>query len=578
MTDALRDKLKTLPNEPGVYFHRDAAKKIIYIGKAAILKNRVMSYFQNSRQRDLKTRLLVVDIHDTEWITVGSEVEALFLESEFIKRYKPKYNIDLKDDKNFIYIKISADEFPVFTYVRRPMDDKAHYYGPFTSADAVRRAMRMLRKVFPYVTHATWPKRGCLQFHLGLCPGPEEGQLKAVEYRKDVRRLELFLKGEQTKLMDAIEKDMHKAAKINDFEAAARLRDKLRDLKSFGKQMVFGDREAFDLSRDQALVGLAERLGLPDPPRRIECYDISHLQGTDNVASMVVFTDGAANRDEYRRFKMRVGGNDDFEHMRETMRRRFSPKNLEAWGKPDLLIIDGGKGQVGAVLGVLDELGISIPTVGMAKREEELIRRQSDIGPGGLMRRRHIPRPAVTAPELPDKDVAPADATAPSTPTDQVRRTDGVPDPFAAGTDYSRGHWDDQAWVSSNADWNVILLPPTSHVLQLLQRVRDEAHRFAITYQSLLRGKRQVKSQLDDIPGVGPATRKLLIRTFGSVRGLKAATLEEVAAAIGPTKAQVVLEYLRQDPPPATVRGDVAAEPTAKPSSDDMVIGDDLMA
>src|ERR1700733_10477670 len=141
MTDQLRDKLKTLPNEPGVYFHRDAAKKIIYIGKAAILKNRVMSYFQTSKHRDPKTKLLVAEIADTEWITVGSEVEALFLESEFIKRYKPKYNIDLKDDKNFIYIKISADEFPVISYVRRPMDDKSHYYGPFTSADALRRAM-----------------------------------------------------------------------------------------------------------------------------------------------------------------------------------------------------------------------------------------------------------------------------------------------------------------------------------------------------------------------------------------------------------------------------------------------------
>lgn len=493
MTDSLRAKLKTLPNEPGVYFHRDADKKIIYIGKAAILKNRVMSYFQASKNRDPKTALLVADIADTEWITVGSEVEALFLESEFIKRYKPKYNIDLKDDKNFTYIKISNDEFPVFTYVRRPNDDKAHYYGPFTSSDAVRRAMRMLRKVFPYVTHAVWPKRGCLQYHLGLCPGPEEGAITAVDYRKNVRRLELFVKGEQTKLMADLEKEMLRAAKKNDFEAAARARDQLQDLRSFGKQKVFGDVEAFDLSRDQALVGLAERLGLPEPPRRIECYDISHLQGTDNVASMVVFTDGMANRDEYRRFKMCTGGNDDFEHMREVMRRRFSPKNLREWPKPDLLVIDGGKGQVGAVLGVLDELGIDIPTVGMAKREEELIRRQSGNG---------------TA---------------------------------------SKGHWDNEAWVTDSADWNVILLPPASHVLQLLQRVRDEAHRFAITYQTILRGKRQVKSQLDDIPGVGPATRKILIRTFGSVRGLKLASSEEIAAAIGPAKARVVQEYLAKD-------------------------------
>src|SRR5476651_986113 len=160
MTDALREKLKTLPAEPGVYFHRDANRKIIYIGKAAVLKNRVMSYFQQSKHRDPKTRLLVADIVDTEWITVGSEVEALFIESEFIKRYKPKYNVDWKDEKNFIYIKISDNEFPVISYVRRPMDDKSHYYGPFTSSDAVRRAMKMLRKVFPYVTHWPLPARG----------------------------------------------------------------------------------------------------------------------------------------------------------------------------------------------------------------------------------------------------------------------------------------------------------------------------------------------------------------------------------------------------------------------------------
>jgi excinuclease ABC subunit C len=173
MTDRLKAKLKNLPAEPGIYLHRNDKGKIIYIGKAAILKNRVMSYFRG-HIRDAKTAALVAEIADTEWITVGSEAEALFLESEFVKRYRPKFNIDLKDDKNFIYVKISADEFPVVSYVRRPMDDRAHYYGPFTSSDPVRRAMRLLRKVFPYVTHEHWPTRGCLQFHLGLCPAPDD--------------------------------------------------------------------------------------------------------------------------------------------------------------------------------------------------------------------------------------------------------------------------------------------------------------------------------------------------------------------------------------------------------------------
>ena len=494
MTEQLQAKLKTLPAEPGVYFHRDAKGKIIYIGKAAVLKNRVMSYFQN-KHRDPKTRLLVADIADTEWITVGSEVEALFLESEFIKRYKPKYNIDLKDDKNFVYIKISADEYPVISYVRRPMDDKSRYYGPFTSSDAVRRAMRMLRKVFPYVTHQNWPGRGCLQYHLGLCPGPEEGAITPVEYRKSVRRLEMYLRGEQTKLMTSIQTDMQRASKKQDYESAARLRNQLTDLKSFGKQMVFGDTEAFDLSRDQALMGLAERLGLPGAPRRIEAYDISHLGGVDNVASMVVFTDGVPNRDDYRRFKMNLTGNDDYAHMREVIARRFGPKHATEWPKPDLLLIDGGQPQLSAALGVLDGLGLDIPAIGLAKREEEIIRR------------------------------------------------------------IAVDHYES------------ILMPHTSHVLQLLQRVRDEAHRFAITYQTILRGKRQTSSLLDEIPGVGPATRKQLIRKFGSVRGVRLATADELAATIGPVKAATVREYLGNSPIPDDIEPVLA-------SADDMPVSE----
>src|ERR1019366_8771928 len=191
--------------------------------------------FQTSKNRDPKTALLVADIADTEWVTVGSEVEALFLESEMIKRYRPKYNVDLKDDKNFLYVKVSAEDFPVVSYVRRPMDDKAHYYGPFTSTDALRRAMKYLRKIFPYVTHEHMPARGCLQFHLGLCPGPEAGAITAVDYRKTVRKLELYLRGEQTKLMGELEKEMQRAAKLHDYETAAHRRDELRDLRAFGK-------------------------------------------------------------------------------------------------------------------------------------------------------------------------------------------------------------------------------------------------------------------------------------------------------------------------------------------------------
>ncbi len=303
------------------------------------------------------------------------------------------------------------------------------------------------------------------------------------------------MRGEQTKLMTSIQTDMQRASKKQDYESAARLRNQLTDLKSFGKQMVFGDTEAFDLSRDQALMGLAERLGLPGAPRRIEAYDISHLGGVDNVASMVVFTDGVPNRDDYRRFKMNLAGNDDYAHMREVIARRFGPKHATEWPKPDLLLIDGGQPQLSAALGVLDGLGLDIPAIGLAKREEEIIRR------------------------------------------------------------IAVDHYES------------ILMPHTSHVLQLLQRVRDEAHRFAITYQTILRGKRQTSSLLDEIPGVGPATRKQLIRKFGSVRGVRLATSDELAATIGPVKAATVREYLGNSPIPDDIEPVLA-------SADDMPVSE----
>ena len=477
LSKKLTAKLKELPKEPGVYFHKDAKGKIIYIGKAAVLKNRVGSYFQQSRHRDFKTRILVGEIADVDWITVDSEAEALFLESEFIKRYKPKYNIDLKDDKHFIYIKIPMrDEWPVVSFVRRPMDDRAEYFGPFTSSDAVRKAMRQLRKAFPYVTHSVnpMPKRACLHYHLGLCPGPEVGATTSAEYKRNLRRMMLYLHGHKTKLTDQLEREMQRAAKKKDFELAATRRNQLRNLQAMAKQMIFSDKETFDLSKDQALVGLADQLGLKGLPRRIECYDISHLQGTDNVASMVVFTDGVPNKEEYRRFKMRLAGNDDFAHMREVILRRFSGTNWERWPKPDLIVIDGGKGQLAAAVGALEELGIAgIAAIGLAKREEEIILRR----PGG-------------------------------------------------------------------AGFETIRLPHSSHILQLLQRLRDEAHRFAVTYHSLLRGKRQTSSQLDQVPGVGPATRQKLIRTFGSVAGVKAAQPDEVAKVVGKARAQAIAELL----------------------------------
>lgn len=464
----LKEKLKTLPAEPGVYFFKDASGLIIYIGKASILKNRVRSYFQKSNL-DTKTGLLRQEIADFSWTVVGSEAEALFLESELIKRYRPKYNIDWKDEKNFTYVRIPMrDEYPAVTLVRRPMDDAAKYFGPFTSSIQLKRALRALRKIFPYVVHAKLPPRACLDFSLGLCPGPEENAITSAAYKRNLRRLILFLSGQETKLVKTIESQMVRSAKKKDFEEALISRNQLQSLRGLSRQIIFGDQERFDVSADLALAGLARLLQLPAPPKRIEAYDISHMQGSDNVASMVVFVSGLPARGEYRKFRMRQDINDDFLHMREVIDRRLGKLGDKGWPPaPDLILIDGGKGQLAAGLFSMENRGVDIPTIGLAKRQEEIIR----------------------------------------------------PEPLPA-----------------------IILPLSSPVLQLLQRIRDEAHRFAVTYHAQLRGKRQTSSWLDDLPGIGPTTRKKLLRRFGSLRGVKAASLDELISEVGPAKAALIFE------------------------------------
>ena len=350
MNNSLKDKLKLLPLEPGVYFHKSKDGEILYVGKAAVLKNRVRQYFQKSRPFDPKTEALVAEIYDTDWITVETELDALFLESEMIKRYKPRYNILLRDDKSQLYIRIPMKEiYPAVTYTRGPLDDGADYFGPYYNGYAIRKALKYLRKIFPYSTHATLPKRVCLQYHLGLCPGVEEEKITEKEYKRNLKRLELYLKGGRKQLVKDLEKDMNVAAKNADFEHAAELRNWIRDLKELQRQIVFSDKEFIDLSKDQALVGLQKLLKLPEIPKRIEGYDISHMQGTNNVASMVVATNGLADKASYRKFKMRIPGNNDFAHMNETMARRFSGRHKD-WPIPNLILIDGGKGQLSAAL------------------------------------------------------------------------------------------------------------------------------------------------------------------------------------------------------------------------------------
>lgn len=497
MTEKLAAKLKTLPHTPGVYFHKNAHGQIIYVGKAAVLKNRVRQYFQDSRVRDPKTDALVAEIADTDWIEVESEIDALFLESEMVKRYKPRYNILLQDDRSQIFVRITIrDAYPYISFTRQPLDDGAEYFGPYYNGFAVKKALRYLRRIFPYSTHAVMPTRVCLQYHLGLCPGVEEQRISSTDYKKILHKLILYLKGERQKLIKQLEAEMNLAAKGQDYELAAKRRNQIYNLRELQKQILFSDREFMDISKDQALSGLSQLLGIPIP-RRIEGYDISHMQGTNNVASMVVASSGVADKAEYRKFKMRLPGNNDFGHMHETLSRRFSGKHLD-WPKPDLLLIDGGKGQLNTALDALEERGVKIPAIGLAKRLEEIVI--------------HKNRSSITL------------------------DTSNYPETF----------------VSEFEDFYVVLLPKDSHIVKLLQRIRDESHRFAVSYHTVLKRQRQTSSELDLITGIGPVTRKRLIQSFGSLQAVKRARREQIVAVIGESKTkklwpQIAAQQLKAD-------------------------------
>ena len=362
MTEAVEKKLAELPKEPGVYFHKNKAGTIIYVGKAAVLRNRVRQYFQKSRYRDPKTDALVAEIADIDWMVVESELEALFLEAEMIRRYMPQYNILLRDDKSMSYIRIDYDsDYPTVTTTRRPLDDGAKYFGPYFSAYAVRQALKLLRKIFPFATKRTpGQKRATLHYHLGMDPGLEEGKTSLEEYRKNLRKLIAVIEGRRKTIIKELERDMKRAAKAKEFEQAAKLRNQLAWLQGLDKQVIFSDKEFLDISKDHALNELVNLLSIEKYPFRIEGYDVSHMQGTDVVASMVVFTNGVSNKAEYRKFKTKIDHNNDFYNMHETIKRRLGEKNRKLWGLPSLVLIDGGKGQLDAAIRARDEAGFRL--------------------------------------------------------------------------------------------------------------------------------------------------------------------------------------------------------------------------
>ncbi len=361
MNEALKAKLKTLPSSPGVYFHKNTEGEIIYVGKAAVLKNRVRQYFQNT-EKDKKTEALVKEIAMTDWIIVDTEMDALFLESEMIKRYMPKWNILLRDDKTVSYVRIDMkSEVPYVSMTRNPEGDNAEYIGPFYAKRTVSDALRILRKVFPYYVKPYDGKKS-LDTDLGLTPGIEIEKTTPAEYKKNLRKLIRYLNGERKNLLRDLEVQMKEEAAVGKYEEAAVLRNQLFGLQELRKKIVFSDKEFMDISSDQALKQLKEMLGLKNPPRRIEGYDISHQSGKDVTGSMVVFINGVSDRAEYRKFKLRKQKNDDTGNLREVLERRLKHKE---WDFPDLVILDGGEGQINAVKDLLDEY--KIPVIGRNK-------------------------------------------------------------------------------------------------------------------------------------------------------------------------------------------------------------------
>ena len=509
----LQKKVHEVPHKPGVYLMRDRFNRVIYVGKARDLRKRVSSYFLPSKlaQADLKTRALLEATWDFETHVVRSEAESVLLEGKLIKEYRPRYNISFRDDKRFLLVKVDlSEEWPRFRLTRLKKNDSARYFGPFAAAGALRQTLNLMRKKF-----------GVLTFGRGA---PSERELKSSTYQVPVRLSEItaeqyrgrvaqaceFLEGQSREMIDMLETEMRKAAEKMDFEKAAELRNMIDDVRETTRSTRRFTRGTLPSAIDPIadVQALADALQLPRLPRVMECFDISNISTTHVVASMVCFRDGVPDKNCYRRYRVRtVQGQDDFASMAEVVRRRYSrvllsiaetglpsaeredidlspehsqesafetARRLEthvfpqsairnppfvAVRLPDLIIVDGGKGQLSSACRELQRLGLhDLPIIGLAKEHEEIYR------PGRAM---------------------------------------------------------------------PLQLPADSGALHLLQRIRDEAHRFANAYHQLLLKKRIDESILDDCPGVSQNRKNLLLRKFGSVNRLRKASIDQIAATEG---------------------------------------------
>ena len=610
----VEQRLRATPESPGVYLMKDPRGTVLYVGKASVLRNRLKQYFGSTTNLTNKIRRMLGHLHDFEYIVTDSPAAALILENTLIKRYKPRYNARLKDDKTYPYLKIDlSEEFPRVYITRKVLKDGARYFGPFATAGTVRKTMDLVKRLFPYrsCTKNITGKdaRPCLEYYINRCVAPCTGAASKEDYAKVIGQVVMFMDGETSAVTDDLKTNMEQASDDLEFERAAVLRDRIKAVEKVAEEqritvdanpvsdmdviaMAQGNNESWVevffirrgklIGRDhffmegtqddneelvlgqfikqfyqtaalvvpprlvvqkmpedeetitewlrqvrggavrlvcpqrgihkqlvqtvasnarqglaqhritwmgdadiiqQAMSDLEEELSLPLPLQRMECYDISHIQGSNTVASMVVFEDGKPKPAHYRRFKMKtVEGVDDFESIREVLRRRFkrlaAARAAEQRGEgeglrvdsfgviPDLVLIDGGKGQLSAALEVFLELGLDdIPLASLAKENEELF----------------VPH---------------------------------TPEP--------------------------IVLARDSQALYLVQRIRDEAHRFAITYHRNLRSKSSLKSPLDNVTGIGPKRKRMLLRRFGTLKGIKEATVDDLASVPGMTRSLAI--------------------------------------
>ncbi|MBX3734264.1 MAG: excinuclease ABC subunit UvrC [Verrucomicrobiae bacterium] len=541
VTDHIRNKLSQVPHRPGVYLHKDRFGTVIYVGKARDLRKRVSQYFHPSRRLgwDLKFNALVEAIHDFDWHVVRSEPESLLLEGKLIKEFRPRFNIDFRDDKRFLLLKVNLnDPIPRFTLTRLRKEDGCMYFGPFAHSGSVRRALTLMRRKFHLrgcrpLTPGESDYRHCLYGNLRHCTAPCIGNVSREQYLAQVRAGIEFLEGQTEELHHELEAEMRRAATALDYEKAAQLRDALKDLKRTTQKTEKFERVPYTLpiavNPESDLRELARVLDLPAPPARIEGFDISNISGTFVVASMVSFWHGRPDRSAYRRFRMKsVTQQDDFASMAETIQRRYTRLlNELRTGRPERGIAGDGEASPAELQRVVDD-------VTRASRGRRL-RRDADAAAVAVAVARRADRNSGTAPEA-DIPWVPPPGTRARLP-DLILVDGGRGQLNAACAELSAlglGSIPILGLAKENEEIHLpnrpepLRLGLDSPAVKLLQRVRDEAHRFANTYNAQLRLRRISESLLDEFPGIGETRKRALLKRFGSVQRLRRATREEI--------------------------------------------------